>query len=116
MDDVIEIFSPDTVQSKIKLIEPLASWLHWWFCNDNYTPMAQVIVALVWGILLSPWSSGLFFLITFIILYEILYYVFTKGDPQYYNVFVRTGVICASTFGYILGRTVSGVNILTEGV
>ena len=98
------------------ILEPFASWLQWWFCNDTHTAMAQVILALVWGILLSPWSSGLFFLVIFIIFYEILYYIFTKGNPRYYNVFVRTGVIHASIFGYILGRTVSGDNILNEGV
>jgi 4-hydroxybenzoate polyprenyltransferase len=106
----------DRSGSTPELLEPIASWLHAWFCNDNYTAMAQVIVALTLGILLSPWSSGLFFLIIFIILYELFYYIFTKGNPRYYNVFVRTGVIFASIFGYILGRTLSGDEILTEGI
>lgn len=101
--------------SDSQLVQPIASWLHAWFCNANYTPMAQVIVALSWGILLSPWSSGLFFLIIFIILYELFYYIFTKGDPLYYNLFVRTGVIFASIFGYILGRTLSCDEILADG-
>lgn len=97
-------------------IQPFADWLHDWFCNEKYTPMAQVIVSLVWGILLSPWSSGLFFLIVFIIIYEIMYYLFTRGDPKYYDVFVRTAVICAAVLGYILGRTLSGDDILHEGI
>ena len=96
--------------------QPYADWIHRWFCNEKYTPMAQMIIALVWGILLSPWASGLFFLFVFIIIYEILYYVFTRGDPRYYNVFVRVSVMCASIFGYILGRTLSGDDILHEGV
>lgn len=95
---------------------PYADWIRRWFCNDKYTPMAQLITALVWGVLLSPWGSGLFFLFVFIIIYEILYYVFTKGNPVYYNVFVRVGVIYASIFGYIVGRTLSGDEILYEGV
>ena len=96
--------------------QPYANWIRWWFCNDKATPMAQLLISLVWGVLLSPWASGLFFLLVFIIVYEILYYVFTKGDPRYYNVFVRVGVIYASVFGYILGRTLSGDDILYEGV
>ncbi|CAH6418998.1 Hypothetical protein HVR_LOCUS185 [uncultured virus] len=104
------------ISKKIQLWQPFAKWLHWWFCNTKYTPMAQIIVAFVWGVLLSPWSSGLFFLTIFIIIYEILYYVFTHGDPRYYNLFVRTGVIYSSIFGYILGRTLSGDNVLQEGV
>lgn len=96
--------------------QPLASWIQYWFCNEKNTPMAQVLIALVLGILLSPWGSGLFFLVIFIILYEILYYIFTHGDPKYYNIFVRVGIIYASIFGYILGRTLSGDEILYEGV
>lgn len=99
-----------------KCWQPFANWIYWWFCNDKYTPMAQTLIALVWGILLSPWASGLFFLLVFIIIYEILYYIFTRGDPKHYNVFARTGIIYASIFGYILGRTLSGDDILCEGV
>lgn len=99
-----------------ELLQPFAKWLHCWFCNDKNTPMAQVILAFAFGVLLSPWSSGLFFLTIFIIINEILFYVFTKGDPRYYNVFVRTGVIYASILGFILGRTLSGDEILYEGI
>jgi hypothetical protein len=106
----------DTGYEYIELVEPFATWIHNWFCNDKYTPMAQIIVSTSWGILLSPFSSGLFFLLVFIIFYEILYYIFTKGDPKYYNSFVRVGVICGSIFGYIVGRTLSGDEILEEGV
>ena len=100
----------------MKLWQPWAGFLQSWFCNINYSPMAQFIISIIWGILLSPWSSGLFFLVVFILVYEILYYVFTKGNPLYYNVFVRTSVIYGSIFGYILGRTVSGDQILYEGI
>lgn len=103
-------------QCSPRLWEPFAKWIQWWFCNQKYTPMAQIIVAFVWGVLLSPWSSGLFFLLLFIIVYEILYYVFTHGIPPYYNLFIRTGIIYSSIFGYILGRTLSGDTILEEGV
>jgi hypothetical protein len=78
--------------------------------------MAQVVIAFAYGVLLSPWSSGLFILIITIILYEILLYIFTHGDPRYFNVFVRTGVISASILGYLIGRTASGDEILYEGV
>ena len=108
--------SPDNSLILERCWQPYANWIHSWFCNEKYTPMAQVLIALVWGVLLSPWASGLFFLFFFIIFYEILYYVFTRGDPIYYNLFVRVGVIYSSIFGYILGRTLSGDNILHEGV
>jgi len=86
------------------------------FCNDKNTVMAQAIVSFAYGILLSPWSQGLFFLIISIIIYEILYYVFTHGNPRYYQVFTRCGVICAAIAGYIIGRTICNCDILYEGV
>lgn len=90
--------------------------LNRWFQNEKNTAMVQVLTSFCFGILLSPWSSGLFFLMIYIIIYEILYYIFTKGDPMFYSVFVRTGVIYASILGYIVGRTLSGCCVLYEGV
>lgn len=110
------------------------TWINTWFQNEKYTPMAQVIVAFVFGILLSPFSSGLFFLTVFIVVYEILYYLFINPltvvpyggyddplgqnnyNPRCYNIFVRVSVMIASILGFIVGRTLSGDNILQEGV
>jgi hypothetical protein len=94
----------------------MSNFINRWFCNKNYTPMAQLIVSISFGILLSPWSSGLFFLVTFALIYEILFYIFTKGDPEYYDPFVRVTVNMGYLFGYIVGRTVAGDDILYEGV
>lgn len=102
--------------NEIKLWQPCASWLNKWFCNDKNTPMAQVIIAVTFGVILSPFASGLFFLVIFTVLGEILYYMFTKGDPRYYNVFTRAGVIYGGIFGYIVGRSLSNCEVLVEGV
>ena len=92
------------------------SVLTWWFQNENYTKMAQVISSLVLGILFSPFSYGLFFLFVFLIFYEILYYIFTLGDPKYYDVETRVGVINGYILGYIIGKTATGQEVLNEGV
>lgn len=63
------------------------------------------------GILFSPWSSGLFWLAIITIIYEILYYIFTNGDPRYYILFVRTAAICSSILGYICGRMLCNLEI-----
>ena len=86
------------------------------FQNSNYTPMTEIVVSFVWGILLSPWNRGLIFLVSSIIVFEIMTYLFTKGDPKYYNVFVRTGVICSSILGFIIGRTLSGDEVCCPGI
>lgn len=96
-------------------LEPFATWINGWFCDERNTRMAQAISAMTFGILLSPWGSGLFFLVVSIIIGEILAYIFTGGDPRYYNTFTRASVVYCSIFGYIVGRTLSGDEILKEG-
>jgi hypothetical protein len=78
--------------------------------------MVQAIVALVYGVLLAPWSSGLFCLTASAIGYELATYLFTHGDDQYYDPFARTAVLCCSVFGYLVGRAVSGDDLFQEGV
>lgn len=85
------------------------------FNNDNSTRMYQILFSLCYGILISPWSGGLVFLIFWTLIYELLIYIFTKGNPRYYNVFTRTGVIYSYFLGYIIGRTLLGDDILWEG-
>lgn len=86
--------------------------LKYFFNNPNYTPMAQVFVSLIFGLLLSPWSYGLFFLIIFLIVYEFLYYLYSP----YHNLFVRTGVIMSCLLGFIIGRTLSQDEIILIGI
>lgn len=106
------------------------TWLNDWFQNPKYTPMAQVIFAFVFGILLGPWGSGLFFLVVFTIFYEIAYYLFINPDivvpfadlsgrnynPKVYIIFLRVGIMLSSILGFIVGRTLSEDEILYEGV
>lgn len=92
------------------------TWINRWFANDAATPIAQVVIAIVFGILLAPWGSGLFFLVVFIIIYEVLYFEFTYGDPDYWNGEVRAAVAMAAIFGWIVGRELVEDDVLKEGV
>ena len=91
-------------------------WLAAWFQNEKYTPMAQVIVAFAFGALLSPWGSGLFFLLVFILIYELLYVIFTWANPRYWQPEIRGAAAMASILGWIVGRTVAGDEVLVPGV
>ena len=95
---------------------PCEGLLPYYFQSDKYSPVAQTIFSFTIGVLISPWSSGLFFLIVFIIVYDILLYIFCHGHPRYYDVFTRAGVILGSILGWIIGRTISGDEILKPGV
>lgn len=101
---------------RVELYDPPSGVLANWFCNEKYSPVFQYISAFVLGVLVAPWSSGLFFLIVFIIVYELAYYTYTHGNPKYYSAEVRAGVILASVLGWIMGRAVSDDNIFQDGV
>ena len=87
-----------------------------YFQNAKYTRMFQVIFSLAFGIILAHWGSGLFFLVVFLIFYELAYYIFTGGNPLYWDHFTRVGVIMASILGWIVGRSLLGDPVLKEGV
>ena len=87
------------------LLDFIKYLLNLYYANDNNTRMAQVIIAFVFGTLLSPWSGGIFFLFAFIIVNEIFFYLFSHSKIEEYDVFGRTGAIMASILGYIVGRT-----------
>lgn len=87
-----------------------------YFQDPNSTPMYQVIFSFTIGILLSPWSSGLFFLVIFSILYEIIFYLFTFGKPKFWQLQTRTAVLYSYFAGWIIGRTATGQEILTAGI
>lgn len=78
------------------------------------TPTAQVIGAFCFGLLFGPYSKGLFVVAITKLIEEIGYLLFT--DDYYSQAEVRAGVISASISGWIIGRTISGHNVVEEGV
>jgi hypothetical protein len=104
------------VRCIVAVVRLIRRCITWWFQNADYSPMAQLIVAFIYGVLLSPWGSGLFWLLTFILLYEIAFYIFTHGHPTYWQHRTRAGIIICSILGWIIGRTVASSDILVEGV
>lgn len=78
------------------------------FCNPENTSMAQLIAAFAFGVILSPWSKGIFFLVFFAIIYEMLLLYYTKMSPRWYNGQVRAGCIMASFLGFFIGRYAAG--------
>lgn len=86
-----------------------------WVCNPHNTGMAQLFWAFATGVLLAPWGTGLFFLVVFIIVYEIAFAVICR-DPNFWRSQERPGIILASILGWIIGRQAVGSRILEEGV
>lgn len=70
--------------------------------------VAQIISAFGFGIILSPWSMGIFFLIGWTIVYEIFIGFFLKFKSPYWYLPARIAVVLYSFMGWILGRIVVG--------
>ena len=89
------------------LLKPLNDLCINYYCDNKCSPIYQVIVSFFWGLLFAPWTYGLLFLIYFIVYQELLVYLFTRTKTNYYNIFIRTGVIYSYILGFIIGRTLS---------
>lgn len=64
----------------------------------------------------APFSWGLFFLVVFTFIWEWSYFTFTGGDPRYWQLQTRLGVIMSTFLGYIVGRMLFRKEILVPGV
>ena len=72
---------------------------------SGYTPLFQIIFAFVLGILFSPYSKGILFLVIFILLFELWYSYYNNFDYYGINGSLRPALILYSIFGFLVGRT-----------
>ena len=73
---------------------------------DGYTPIFQIVIAVTVGVLFSPYSNGLFYLLIIALILELINAYRTGGDYyNYYNSVLRGGLFFYSLFGFILGRS-----------
>lgn len=78
------------------------------------TVVAQAIISFCFGLLLAPYGSGIFIVAVMALIKEICTMMFT--DNYYQSAFSRAGVVCSSFTGWIVGRAISGLDVMTEGV
>lgn len=71
----------------------------------------DLLLALAFGVILSPWRVLLILFVVFFIAYEIgFYYIFkNRWYPD-----IRAGIILAYILGWIIGRTVIGYDEITS--
>lgn len=91
-----------------ELMQPFATAFKYWYNVYESTTMYRCISSLVFGMLLSPYGSGLFYLILFVLLGELITYIYNR---HHLTLFDRLVVIMSSIFGYIIGRTVIGYEV-----
>lgn len=76
--------------------------------NSQYPVLAQIFIAFAIGVALSPYSSGITYVLAYLIIYEILVYAVTHGKKPYWNWYDRAAIAASYLLGWILGRTLAG--------
>ena len=97
-------------------IQYISSWLQSACRNKNITELDLAFFSFLTGAIFAPFSWGIFYLIIFIIVYELLFYIFSQGEDPYYTPLGRAAIICAAIFGYIGVRTLLCDQLLIDGV
>lgn len=89
-----------------------------YYKNDKQTLLFKIITGFALGLIFSPFSNGLFFIIIFYLICEILYYLFTHGDERYWNSIHVPIVLFFYILGWLIGRLLSVPwdNILDDGI
>lgn len=73
--------------------------------NTRNTEFAQLLSAFLISVILSPWSWGPLYFILFLLVYETVCLWFTRGYEPFWRLEFRVGLIVASLFGWVVGRT-----------
>lgn len=72
-------------------------------------PMYWIGASFFSGVLFSSWSWGILYLISFLILYEIMYYVYcySWGKLTGYDLQIRIGMVAGAMMGFLIGRCIT---------
>jgi hypothetical protein len=79
------------------------------FYNPEFPEISQVVTSFVLGFTLANLSRGLFFLIGFLILYEIIFVWACEGKEWRFE--NRLLIVLVYIFGYILGKAFLGEEV-----
>lgn len=87
-----------------------------YFCDRYNSFLFLCITYFTYGIILSPFSFGFALLIVSFIIYEIFFYIYTRGNLLFWNPRQRGFLFILTILSWIIGRTLSGDNILEDGI
>lgn len=72
----------------------------------------KIIFSFVLGVLLSPFSWGIFYLILSIVIFFVIDYIFCNGKFEYEYLEHRGSIIFYGVLGFIIGRTIHGMSVM----
>ena len=81
-------------------------------------PLYWIGSAFFSGFLFATWSWGIIYVISFLILYEIGYYIYCysyKGLDEY-SFMVRIGIVAGAFMGFLIGRAITETDNHEESI
>lgn len=69
-------------------------------------PLYWLGAAFFSGFLFSAWSWGILYVLSFLIIYEIGYYVYCSATKKLdkYSILIRIGLVAGGLMGFLIGR------------
>ena len=76
--------------------------------NDdiNNDPMYWLGASFFSGFLFSTWSWGILYVLSFLIIYEIGYYIYCSYQSKEYDCMIRIGIVAGALMGFLIGRAI----------
>lgn len=108
-EPVIEYYEEDASTACTTGVCKYVNAIDWDSCLNAFTPLSQFLLSFSFGVLFSPISWGILFFIAFIIVWEVMAF-FLYGDE--WSAVNRAGVVACTLFGWIVGRTLTGCEVI----
>ena len=78
----------------------------------NISYIASIIFSFCVGLLLSPFNSGIIYLLFSIVIFGVIDYIFYDGRMEYKYMEYRASVISYGILGFIIGRTIHELPVI----
>jgi hypothetical protein len=92
-------------------VEGGSNWQEY-VCPLGYTPLAQIVISFVLGLIFCYFSLLLVSVIFFCIIYEAAYfYIVSIYDYNRWNLLARMGIVFGYVAGWLVGRLLLGMEI-----
>lgn len=75
----------------------------------NEDPMYWLGASFFSGFLFATWSWGILYLFSFLILWEIGYYIYCRcyNGLDEYDLMIRIGIVAGALMGFLIGRAIT---------
>ena len=83
-------------------------WDFWGHCE------VKLFLSVLLGMLLSPWTYGIFMAVLFFLFWEAIFY-YIMGDSHHWQPCIRAGCLMGLILGWLIGRWLHDVHSIRVG-